>query len=251
MMRRILAVVAIIVVAVAAVGGWFWWKARQPAAPEAPAAALDELHRLQPGAWHGANPQPGVYVLHETGRECAGVTGFSLCRNLPTTAQTIIARPAGDVLIENDLSVDHIEAYRLALRPAGAYQTWQRTKIVFAGIGQDDKTTVAPPSLSLPANPHVGQTWTTQFMAGGLPVHTTNRIGSATTVTVGGTAYPVLVITSVSVTGGAHPGTETDVSWHSTQLGVDLRDTINRKIGGQFPYTLVYDGTMVSTHAAK
>ena len=250
MIRRIIGVLAVVVVLVVAAGGWFWWKARQPAPPEASQAAVAELHTLQPTTWHGTNPQPGVYVLSEHGRECAGVTGFSLCRSLPSTAQMIVARPGGDILIENDLSVDHIEAARLVRRPSGDYETWQRTKIVFEGLGQDDRATVSPPSLSLPAGAHVGQTWTTSFVSGGLPVHTTNHIGSQTTLRIGGTDYPVLVITSVSVTGGAHPGTETDVSWHSMALGIDLRDTIDRKIGGQFPYTLVYDGTMVSTHAA-
>ena len=78
-----------------------------------------------------------------------------------------------------------------------------------------------------------------------------NAVTAAGSVTVGGRPYATWTIGSRSVTGGAHPGTERDVSWHSGALGLDLRFTIDRSIQGTFPYRLVLDTRLVDTTPSR
>ena len=48
----------------------------------------------------------------------------------------------------------------------------------------------------------------------------------------------MFVETADSVVTGAHPGTERDVDWIDPSTGLDLRETIDRKVGGAFPYEM-------------
>jgi hypothetical protein len=55
----------------------------------------------------------------------------------------------------------------------------------------------------------------------------------------------------VSVTGGAHPGTEDDIDWLSTDLGIDARFSIDRRIRGVFPYRLELTADLASPSPAR
>jgi hypothetical protein len=55
---------------------------------------------------------------------------------------------------------------------------------------------------------------------------------------VAGRRYRVYEISSVSVTGGAHPGTDREIDWYAPALGMDVRFSIDRRIGGTFPYRM-------------
>jgi hypothetical protein len=68
--------------------------------------------------------------------------------------------------MEMDVSQDHIETTRYAVRADGLYMAWQRTKIVF-GIAQDDSATTVPATLAVPAVLKVGMRWTQHFSTGG------------------------------------------------------------------------------------
>jgi hypothetical protein len=113
---------------------------------------------------------------------------------------------------------------------------WQRTRISILGVTQDDAHAIAPPTtISLPARVFAGERWTQAFHDEELPEGTTSRVVGRGVVRVAGRSLPAWEVISTSVTGGAHPGTEREQTWHSQALGLDLRFSISRRIGGTFP----------------
>jgi hypothetical protein len=46
------------------------------------------------------------------------------------------------------------------------------------------------------------------------------------------------VVVAESTVTGAHPGTERDVTWESETTGLTVRETLDRHIGGTFPYRM-------------
>ena len=46
------------------------------------------------------------------------------------------------------------------------------------------------------------------------------------------------VVVADSIVTGAHPGTERDVTWESETTGLTVRETMDRRIGGAFPYRM-------------
>lgn len=207
-------------------------------------SAVHEFKRVAKSSVTGP-PRPGVYTYALRGKECAGIAGLQLCRTFPSHAQMILTRAPGTITVEIDLSQDHVEASRYAVRPDGRYLAWQRARIVF-GIAQESAATTVPETLALPATLHVGQHWTQRFSTGGLPVVTTNQVKGKTTMTIGKSAVTVFEIDASSTTGGAHPGTETDITWHAPDSGLDVRLIVHRRIGGAFPYTMDVDATLLS-----
>jgi len=206
--------------------------------------AMTEFKQAANGGVSGP-PRPGVYTYSLRGNECAGVLGVRLCRAFPSRARMILTRKPGTITIEDDLSQDHLETNRFTVHPDGLYLAWQRTRIVF-GIAQDNAAATVPATLALPAMLRVGLHWTQRFSAGGLPVVTTNQVTRQATMLIGGSKVPVYEIDASSRTGGAHPGTETDITWHSPGSGLDVRVIVHRRIGGAFPYTMDVDATLVS-----
>ncbi|MGH2390532.1 MAG: hypothetical protein ACRDIE_20210 [Chloroflexota bacterium] len=244
-LRRKILLVAIglvVVVGVACVA--VWRRAATSSSSVSVSTAVNQFRQAAGGSVTGP-PLPGVYTYSLHGNECAGVAGVHLCRSFPSRARMILTRKPGTVTIELDLSQDHIETSRYVVHPDGRYLASQRTKIVF-GIAQDDNASTKPATLALPAALRVGLHWTQRFSAGGLPVTTTNRVVRQTTMAIGGAKVMVYEIDADSKTGGAHPGTENDVTWHSPSSGLDVRLTIHRRIGGIFPYTMDLDATLQS-----
>jgi len=184
-------------------------------------------------------PAPGVYTYALSGWECAGLGSLCLHRSLPHRAAVVIARHGPLLTVEVDLSAQHLEAQRYRITSRGRLLVWQRTRISILDVTQDDAHAIAPPTtLALPARLFAGERWTQAFHDEALPVQTTNTVAREGRVRVAGRSLPAWEIVSTSVTGGAHPGTERDVSWHSTRLGLDLRFSISRRITGTFPYRL-------------
>jgi hypothetical protein len=247
--RRLLIGAVVLVILVALAAGYVVVRARQTSRPASISAAV-QAYRAAPGD-RGGTPKPGVYEYRVQGTECAGLGPLKLCRTLPPTAAMIVTHNGSLLTVELRLSVDHIEAQRFDVRPDGRYLVWQRAFVRFAGIGQDDRTPTVPPTLALPANPVVGQHWTQVFKADQLPVVGTNVITGKATVDVGGTAVPAFVIDASSKTGGAHPGTERDVSWTDVVDGLDVRLQVDREIGGVFPYSLKADASLVGLEPAR
>jgi hypothetical protein len=196
-------------------------------------------------------PAAGVYDYAVRGTECAGVAGLKLCRALPSRARVVITRSGATLQVELLLSQAHVEAQRFDVRSAGRYLTWQRADITFAGIGQDDRHDVTPPTLALPARLAPGVAWPQAFHVGTLAVTATNAVLRRGTVDIGGRKVPAVLIRSESRTAGAHPGTERDLTWHAPSLGLDLRMQVTRRIGGTFPYTLDADATLLDVTPAR
>jgi hypothetical protein len=213
--------------------------------------ALDRYRALQGSAPATGVPAPGVYTYATSGWECAGVGSLCLRRSLPHRASVIVARHGALLTIETDLSAQHLEAQRYRVTARGRVLVWQRTRISILGVTQDDAHSIAPPTtLALPARLFTGERWTQRFTDQSLPVSGTNVVVAAAPVTVAGARLPAWRIVSTSVTGGAHPGTERDVAWHSARLGLDLRFTISRRIGGTFPYRLRASARLLSVRPA-
>jgi hypothetical protein len=98
-------------------------------------------------------------------------------------------------------------------------------------ITQDEAHDAKPVTLSRPTSLRVGQHWVQDYTVGGVGSvsrnHVTGRCGTG--------CYVVVADSTVS---GAHPGTERDVTWESETSGLTVRETIDRRIGGAFPYTM-------------
>jgi hypothetical protein len=243
-LRTILIVVVGLIAVLAVAGVTAWRRISTTSNSVSVSTAINEFRQAANGSVTGP-PLPGVYTYSLQGKECAGVAGVQLCRSFPASASAILTRKPGTVTIESDLSQDHIETSRYIVRADGRYLAWQRTKLVF-GIGQDDTASDVPPTLALPAVLRTGLQWTQRFSTGGLPVVTTNRITRQTTITIGGSKVMVYEIDADSRTGGAHPGTENDITWHAPDSGLDVRLIVHRRIGGVFPYTMDLDATLQS-----
>ena len=220
--------------------------------PASMRAAIATYRAAQGAAAPFGSPAPGVYTYAVSGWECAGIGPVCLHRTLPHTGYLIVTRRGALLTIEVDLSAQHQESQRFRVTDTGRLLLWQRTRISILGVTQVDANAAVPANtLALPATPHPGERWQQRFSTGGLPVTTANRIGPRRAVTIAGRSYPVWLIVSNSVTGGAHPGTERDMDWHSSALGLDLRFTIDRRIGGAFPYRLMLSAQLQNVSPAR
>ncbi|MDB5075716.1 MAG: hypothetical protein JWO42_1895 [Chloroflexi bacterium] len=246
--KMLLAGMGLIVVALA-VAGIAWRRLSVNSSSVSVSAAVSEFQRAANGSVSGP-PRLGVYTYALRGNECAGVAGLQLCRAFPSRARMILTRKPGTITIELDLSQEHVEVNRYTVRPDGLYLAWQRTRIVF-GIAQENAASTVPTTLALPSALQVGQHWTQRFSADQLPVVATNRVTRHMKMTIGGSAVSVYEIDAISKTSGAHPGTETDVTWHSPNSGLDVRLIMHRKIGGTFPYSMDIDATLLSLKPVK
>jgi hypothetical protein len=220
-------------------GGVVWYELRgSHSTPVSQAAAVSHFKQSQHGGWHGGPPAPGVYTYAVHGSECAGVAFVCVSRSLPSRAQVVVTRDGKLLTVEMDLSAQHLEAQRYRLTSAGRMLVWQRTRITILGVTRDDANNTVPPTLSQPAGLRPGLRWTQRFKDQALPVVSRNRVVRAGSEVVAGRRYRVYEISSVSVTGGAHPGTDREIDWYAPALGIDVRFSIDRRIGGTFPYRM-------------
>ena len=84
----------------------------------------------------------------------------------------------------------------------------------------------------MPRPLRVGATWTDRYVAGTLPITARATVLRKDAVEVDGVRRPVMVIRSVTDTGGTHPGRRTDTMWWSPGLALPLRWTIDMEIRG-------------------
>ena len=133
---------------------------------------------------------------------------------------------------------------RYEVRGGARFESWQDTFLSFAGVTQENAEATVPTTLALPARLRTGLRWTQRFHVAKLPVRSDNRVLRREPVEIAGRSIDTFVVASDSVTGGAHPGSEHDVAWHAQVLGLDVRQTISRRIGGAFPYRLEATATL-------
>ena len=178
----------------------------------------------------GILPRPGIYRYAQRGFEEAKAGPLKVHRAFPRVGLLVVSGTGRVVQEEWRYSKQHLEATRSRVTRTGRYSLWQRTRITFV-ITQDERHAARPVTLSEPAVLRVGQHWVQDYTVGG--VHSVSR--SRVTGRCGTDCF--VVATDSTVT-GAHPGTEREVSWESARTGLTLRETIDRHIGGMFPYRM-------------
>jgi hypothetical protein len=178
----------------------------------------------------GVLPRPGVYRYAQRGYEEAKAGPLKLHRTFPRLGLLVVSG-TGDVVQEEwRYSKQHLEATRTRVTAKGRFSLWQRTRLTFV-ITQDEKHVARPVTLSEPPRLEVGQYWSQDYTVGGVRTVSRNRV-------TGRCGNDCFVLVAESVVSGPHPGAERDVSWESTRTGLTLRETIDRRILGSFPYRM-------------
>ena len=229
MIRRLL-LAGLVLIAAAAVGAYILVHGSTKATP------ATAPPRLQADLAPGVLPRAGVYVYAQTGYERAKLGLLTIRRRFPARALLVVSGTGHVVQTEWRYSQQHLEASRVRVTPTGSYTLWQRTRLRLI-VTDDEAHATRPVTLSLPARLHVGQAWTQSYSVNGISTVSRNRIVRRATFE----GKPVFVETADSVVKGAHPGTERDVDWIDLSTGLDLRETIDRKVGGAFPYEMHVD----------
>lgn len=226
---------SLILLALVAVGAGFWVWHRATSSTEVPVGDAVREFRASGDAAAGPRPgvpRPGVYRMRQSGRERGGVGPVSLSRALPGSALYVVTLRPGGYREELDISREHVESVDLRVRPEGAHAVARRSKVTFLGLGRDDRRTLVPPPLRMPARLRVGATWSDRYAAGTIPFTARATVLRKDAVTIDGRSRPVMVVRSVTDTGGTHPGRRTDTMWWSPGLSLPLRWTIDMEIRG-------------------
>jgi hypothetical protein len=221
--KAVLAAVVVLAVLAAGAAAFLLHRGAKSSPPVAPRHVRSTLAP-------GVLPRPGVYRYAQTGFEEAHAGPLKIHRAFPPRAILVVSG-SGDVVQEEwRYSKQHLEATRTRVTKSGRYSIWQRTRLTMV-ITQDEAHDAKPVTLSRPTSLRVGQHWVQDYTVGGVGSvsrnHVTGRCGTG--------CYVVVADSTVS---GAHPGTERDVTWESETSGLTVRETIDRRIGGAFPYTM-------------
>jgi len=178
----------------------------------------------------GILPRPGIRWYAQSGFEDAKAGPLKIHRAFPSQGLLVVSG-TGDVVQEEwRYSKQHLEATRTRVKPTGRYEVWERTRLTMV-ITQDEAHAATPVTLSRPNHLRVGQHWVQDYTVGA--VHSVSR--NHVTGRCGPRCFVVVADSTVS---GAHPGTERDVTWESETTGLTVRETIDRHIGGTFPYRM-------------
>ena len=178
----------------------------------------------------GVLPRPGVYRYAQSGFEEAKAGPLKIHRAFPSRAILVVSG-SGDVVQEEwRYSKQHLEATRTRVTPTGRYSVWQRTRLTMV-ITQDEAHATKPVTLSQPSHLHVGRHWVQDYTVGGVRSVSRNRV-------TGRCGPGCFIVVADSTVSGTHPGTERDVTWESETTGLTVRETIDRHIGGSFPYRM-------------
>lgn len=231
--RPLRASLILLLLVVLGAGFWLW----QRAGESTPAREADAVRDFRASGSDGAGPRrgvprPGVYTLRQSGRERGGLGPVTLSRALPDMALYVVTALPGGYREELDLSEEHVESVDLRVGPRGALEVARRTKVTFLGVGRDDRRTMRPPPLRMPRTLRVGDAWSDRYVAGTLPISARARVLRKDAVEVDGERRAVMVIRSVTDTGGTHPGRRTGTMWWSPGLALPLRWTIDMEIRG-------------------
>jgi hypothetical protein len=178
----------------------------------------------------GVLPRPGVHRYAQSGFEEAKAGPLKIHRAFPPRGILVVSG-TGDVVQEEwRYSKQHLEATRTRVTPSGRYSVWQRTRLTMV-ITQDEAHAAKPVTLSRPTHLRVGQRWVQDYTVGGVHSVSRNRV-------TGRCGPGCFIVVADSTVSGAHPGTERDVTWESETTGLTVRETIDRRIGGTFPYRM-------------
>jgi hypothetical protein len=178
----------------------------------------------------GVLPRAGIHRYAQSGFEEATAGPLKIHRAFPPQAILVVSG-AGDVVQEEwRYSKQHLEATRTRVTKTGRYSIWQRTRLTIV-LTQDEAHDAKPVTLSRPNHLRVGRHWVQDYAVGGVRTLSRNRVA-------GRCGAGCFVVVADSTVSGAHPGTERDVTWESEKSGLTVRETIDRRIGGSFPYRM-------------
>jgi hypothetical protein len=222
-MRKLLAAAVVLAALVASALALLVQRGSKSTPPVAPRALL-----ATPAP--GVLPRPGIHRYMQSGFEEAKAGLLKIHRAFPPQAILVVSG-SGDVVLEEwRYSKQHLEATRTRVTSTGRYSVWQRTRLTMV-ITQDEAHAAKPVTLSRPTHLRVGQHWVQDYTVGGVHSVSRNRV----TRRCGSGCYVVVADSTVS---GPHPGTERDVTWESETTGLTVREMIDRRIGGTFPYRM-------------
>ncbi|MGN6798316.1 MAG: hypothetical protein ACTHKS_09210 [Gaiellaceae bacterium] len=222
-MRTLLGVVAVLIVLLGGAAALLLRTGSKSSPAVAPA-------RVQSTLAPGVLPRPGVYRFAQSGYEEAKAGPLKIHRAFPPHGILVVSG-SGDVVQEEwRYSQQHLEATRTRVTKRGRYSTWQRTRLTMV-ITQDEAHDATPVTLSRPNHLRVGQHWVQDYKVGGIRSVSRNRV-------TGRCGAGCFVLVADSTVSGPHPGTERDVTWESETTGLTVRETIDRHIGGAFPYRM-------------
>lgn len=224
------------VVAVAAAAGlsaWVLTAGRQSSEVDE-ATALEQVEggSLAESSLVGV-PAPGVYTYAQDGWERVGAGPLAVRRELPDTARIAFGSvSATGFEATTFLSAEHVEGVRYRLSEGWIHEEWRRTDVTLVGIGRDDRRDLVPAPRRVPLRPRVGQSWRDEYEAGSLPVEARSRIVRADELDVAGEPVHVVVVSVDSTTGGAHPGTRTEMVWWSPERALPIRWRVEMDVEG-------------------
>ena len=221
---------------VLAIAGVFLWRSAGSSDPVSQDEALATFHSAQGEATAAGGPAPGVYRYTASGSEPGGLGPLAITRSLPAQARLVVTSRADGWDAEMDYSRQHIESMRVVRRGGELRVTFRRTKLTFAGFGRDDRRSVEPPSLFLPARPSPGTRWRESYRTGDINVRVDNRVVRSERMRVGDRDIDVLVVSSHSETDGPHPGTRDETLWWAPSLAIPARWDVDMDIGGTFAF---------------
>ena len=222
-MRTLLAAVVVVIALLAGAGVWLL----RSGAESTPAVAPTNVQSsLAPGIL----PRPGVHRYAQSGFEEAKVGPLKIHRAFPPRAVLVVSGSGNVVQEEWRFSKQHLEATRTRVTATGRYSIWQRTRLTMV-VTQDEAHATRPVTLSRPNRLRVGQHWVQDYTVGDVRSVSRNRV-------TGRCCTSCFVLVADSTVGGAHPGTERDVTWESEATGLTIRETIDRHVGGAFPYRM-------------
>jgi hypothetical protein len=191
------------------------------------AVAPTRIHAtLEPGVL----PRPGVHRYAQSGFEEAKAGPLKIHRAFPPRGVLVVTGSGNVVQEEWRYSKQHLEATRTRVTATVRYAIWQRTRLTMV-ITQDEAHAATPATLSRPTHLRVGQHWVQDYTVGDVHSVSRNRV-------TGRCGPGCFVVVADSTVSGAHPGTERDVTWESETTGLTVRETLDRQIGGTFPYRM-------------
>lgn len=230
----------VLVAVLVGVGYWFWQGVHSSTPADANTAVADfrasgaaEAAATRPGV-----PAPGVYRFRQSGEESAGTGPLTISRPFPDQALYIVRPIAGGYHEDLRMSAEHVEEVRFRVDRAGSHALWRRTKVTFAGIGEDDRNDVTPPSLDHPSDLKVGRTWGGRYASGPMTVDFSARVVGKETVDVGGTRVPAFVVRMQSEFEGPTSGSRTDVFSWAPSLSLPVRWSIEQTTTGDAEFEM-------------
>ncbi len=247
-LRRSMSIrVLVVVVALLTIG---WVVVRNVAGSSDPVTdreALATFNAAASGAVPAGGPAPGVYRYRAKGSERGGAGPLAISRAVPAEARLVVTPRGAGWEAELSYSRQHVEGARYEVRDGAIRVTWRRTKVTFAGFGRDDRRTVDPPSLVLPARAAAGTRWNEDYRTGDISVHAQSRVLRMERVRVDAMTVDTLVVESRSTTTGPHPGTRVETLWWAPALGLPVRWDVDMDIGGVFGFQAGISVELVNT----